>query len=104
MILEISHMSTGIRIRKGASINLKGKAEKILSDAAPSKTYALKPDNFFSIVPRMMVKEGESVAKGAPVFHSKQDPRIIFVSPVSGVVKEIVRGAKRKILKIVIDK
>ncbi len=52
-------MSTGIRIRKGASINLKGKAEKILSDAAPSKTYALKPDNFFfSIIPRMMVKEG----------------------------------------------
>ena len=97
-------MSTGIRIRKGASINLKGKAEKILSDAAPSKTYALKPDNFFSIVPRMMVKEGESVAKGAPVFHSKEDPRIIFVSPVSGLVKEIVRGAKRKILKIVIDK
>ncbi|MBH45308.1 MAG: NADH:ubiquinone reductase (Na(+)-transporting) subunit A [Flavobacteriaceae bacterium] len=96
-------MSTGIRIHKGASINLKGKAEKILSDAAPSKTYALKPDNFFSIVPRMMVKEGEYVAKGAPVFLSKNDPRIIFVSPVSGVVKEIVRGAKRKILKIVID-
>ncbi|NCF30743.1 MAG: Na(+)-translocating NADH-quinone reductase subunit A, partial [Bacteroidetes bacterium] len=33
----------------------------------------------------------------------KKDPRILFVSPVSGTVKEVVRGAKRKILKIVIE-
>tara|TARA_X000000950_G_scaffold287829_1_gene401853 strand:- start:654 stop:2006 length:1353 start_codon:yes stop_codon:yes gene_type:complete len=97
-------MSTGIRIRKGASISLIGESEKILSDASPSKTFALKPDNFFGIIPRLMVKEGEPIALGAPVFHSKKDSRILFVSPVSGVVKQIVRGAKRKILKIVIEK
>ena len=50
-----------------------------------------------------MVKEGDKIAKGAPVFHSKKDPRILFVSPVSGTVKEMIRGAKRKILKIVIE-
>ena len=96
-------MSVGIRIRKGATIQLKGESEKILSDASPSKTFALKPDNFFGIVPRLMVKEGDKIAKGAPVFHSKKDPRILFVSPVSGTVKEMIRGAKRKILKIVIE-
>jgi Na+-transporting NADH:ubiquinone oxidoreductase subunit A len=96
-------MSVGIRIRRGATIQLKGGSEKILSDASPSKTFALKPDNFFGIVPRLMVKEGEKIAEGAPVFHSKKDPRILFVSPVSGTVKEVVRGAKRKILKIVIE-
>ena len=96
-------MSVGIRIRRGASINLLGESEKILSEALHSKTFALKPDNFFGIVPRLMVKEGESITKGAPVFYSKKDPRILFVSPVSGLVKEIVRGAKRKILKIIIE-
>ncbi|MEC7172879.1 MAG: Na(+)-translocating NADH-quinone reductase subunit A [Bacteroidota bacterium] len=96
-------MSVDIRIRRGASIHLKGESEKILSDASPSKTFALKPDNFFGIVPRLMIKEGEKIAKGAPVFHSKKDPRILFVSPVSGTVKEVIRGAKRKILKIVIE-
>jgi len=96
-------MSVGIRIRGGATIQLKGESEKILSDATPSKTFALKPDNFFGIVPRLMVKEGERISEGAPVFHSKQDPRILFVSPVSGTVKEVVRGAKRKILKIIIE-
>lgn len=96
-------MSVDIRIRRGASIHLKGESVKILSDASPSKTYALKPDNFFGIVPRLVVKEGEKIFQGAPIFHSKNDPRILFVSPVSGMVKEVIRGAKRKILKIVIE-
>lgn len=96
-------MSTGIRTRRGAKINLKGGAEKILHNAVPSETYALKPDNFFGIVPRLMAKEGEKIAAGAPVFHAKHNPEILFVSPVSGTIKEIRRGAKRKILEIVID-
>ena len=96
-------MSVGIRIRRGATIQLKGESEKILSDASHSRIFALKPDNFLGIVPRLMVKEGEKIAQGAPVFHSKKDPRILFVSPVAGMVKEVVRGAKRKILKIVVE-
>ena len=96
-------MSTGIRTRRGAKINLKGGAEKILHNAVPSETYALKPDNFFGIVPRLMAKEGEKIAAGAPVFHAKHNPEILFVSPVSGTIKEIRRGAKRKVLEIVID-
>ncbi len=96
-------MSADISIQRGATIHLKGRAEKILSEASPSKTFALKPDNFFGIVPRLMVKEGDKIAKGAPVFYAKKNPQIVFVSPVSGIVKEIQRGAKRKILKIVIE-
>ena len=96
-------MSIGIRTRRGAKINLKGGAEKILHNAVSSETYALKPDNFFGIVPRLMAKEGEKIAAGAPVFHAKHNPEILFVSPVSGTIKEIRRGAKRKILEIVID-
>ena len=95
-------MSQGIRINRGANINLKGEANKLLTEAKPSKTFALKPDNFFGITPRLMVKEGDEVVKGAPVFHAKHDPKILFVSPASGVIKEIRRGAKRKILEIVI--
>ena len=96
-------MSADIRIRRGATIHLKGESEKILSDASPSKTFALKPDNFFGIVPRLMIREGDSISKGEPIFHAKKDPRILFVSPVSGIIKDVVRGAKRKILKIVIE-
>jgi Na+-transporting NADH:ubiquinone oxidoreductase subunit A len=96
-------MSNGISIKRGANINLRGEAEKFLTEAKPSKTFALKPDNFFGIVPRLLVKEGDLVAKGAPIFHAKHDPRILFVSPVSGIVKEILRGSKRKILHVIIE-
>ena len=96
-------MSSGITIKRGANINLRGEAEKLITEAQTSKYSALKPDNFFNLVPRLLIKEGDSVAKGSPIFHAKQDPRILFVSPISGVVKEIRRGAKRKILEIVIE-
>ena len=96
-------MSNGISIKRGANIYLRGEAEKFLTEAKPSKTFALKPDNFFATVPRLLVKEGDLVAKGAPIFHAKHDPRILFVSPVSGIVKEILRGSKRKILHVIIE-
>ena len=96
-------MSNGISIKRGANINLRGEAEKFLTEAKSSKTFALKPDNFFAVAPRLLVKEGDIVAKGAPIFHAKHDPRILFVSPVSGIVIEILRGSKRKILRVIIE-
>ena len=95
-------MSKDIRIRKGFNLNLEGEADKILVDINPSKTFALKPDDFFSTTPKLLVKEGEKVEKGTPLFFAKENPRIHFVSPVSGEVTAIVRGAKRRILEVVV--
>ena len=95
-------MSKDIRIRKGFNLNLEGEADKILVDINPSKTFALKPDDFFATTPKLLVKEGAKVEKGTPLFFAKENPRIHFVSPVSGEVTAIVRGAKRKILEVVI--
>ena len=92
----------GIRTRRGAKLNIKGTAEKILSKAISTPTYALKPDDFFGTTPKLLVKEGAEVNTGDPIFFSKQDSRIKIVSPVSGTIKEIVRGPKRKIEKIII--
>ncbi|MDB4089616.1 Na(+)-translocating NADH-quinone reductase subunit A, partial [Flavobacteriales bacterium] len=39
---------------------------------------------------------------GTPIFHDKYRESINFVSPVSGEIKEVVRGAKRKILEVII--
>ena len=95
-------MSKDIRIRKGFNLNLDGEANKILVDIHPSKTFALKPADFFSTTPKLLVKEGGKVEKGTPLFFAKENPRVHFVSPVSGEVTAIVRGAKRKILEVVI--
>ena len=95
-------MSTDISIKNGANLNLKGLALMELEVAKKSLNYALNPDDFFGLIPRMLVKEGEKVSKGQPVFHDKNDDSIKIASPVSGKIVEIVRGAKRKILNIII--
>jgi len=99
-------MSADIRIRKGLNIKLKGEAEKITAIAEPAETIAIKPDDIFGLIPKLTVKMGDEVKAGSPIFFDKLRPEIIFTSPVSGEVAEIVRGDKRKILavKILADK
>ena len=97
-------MSKDISIKYGANLNLKGLASTELEVAKKSLNYALNPDDFFGLIPRMLVKEGDKVSLGQPIFHDKNDESIKIVSPVSGKILEIVRGAKRKILNIIINK
>ncbi|MGS2739835.1 Na(+)-translocating NADH-quinone reductase subunit A [Sinomicrobium sp. M5D2P17] len=96
-------MSNDIRIRKGLNINLKGEAEKVVSEAPRVKTFALKPTDFHNTTPKMVVKEGEKVKAGDVIFYSKYNEKIKFVAPVSGILTEIRRGAKRRILEVVIE-
>lgn len=97
------NIKKGIRTQRGAKLNLKGSAEKIISNKIPSPTYALNPDDFFGLIPKLSVNEGDIVKAGDPVFFNKKEPRIKIVSPVSGTIKSINRGAKRKIEKIIIE-
>ena len=96
-------MSNDIKIRKGLDIKLKGEAEKLVSDAPRSKNFAIKPTDFHGVMPKMIIKEGESVKAGDIIFYSKYKEQVKFVSPVSGTLKEIKRGAKRRILEVVIE-
>lgn len=96
-------MSKNVKVKKGLKLSFKGEAEKILETAPLSKTYAIKPPNFYSVVPKMTVKEGAKLKAGDELFYSKYADQTRFVAPVSGVLKEIVRGAKRKILELRIE-
>ncbi|MFY0650477.1 MAG: Na(+)-translocating NADH-quinone reductase subunit A [Cyclobacteriaceae bacterium] len=94
-------MSKTIKLKKGFDINLAGKAEKKIADLPQPETFAVKPTDFPGIVQtKLNVKEGENVKAGSPIMHDKAFEDIIYASPVSGEVAEIVRGAKRKILEI----
>ena len=96
-------MSNDIKIKNGLTINLKGAAQNIIKKAAHPKSVSLNPSNFHLIIPKLVVKVGEKVQQGDVVFFSKNDNRIKFCSPVDGTIKDIVRGAKRKIIEIIID-
>jgi len=99
-------MSKDIRIKKGLDINLVGAAEQSTAKAIKSNTYAINPDDFHGVIPKIVAKVGTEVKAGSPLFYSKTNSEILFNTPVSGEVVEIVRGAKRKILsfKVLADK
>jgi len=92
-----------IRIKRGLDINLKGKAEKIYIRADRAKTYAVKPTDFHSIMPKLLVKPGEEVKVGTALFFDKYNPDIKFTSPVAGKISTINRGERRKILEVVVE-
>ncbi len=96
-------MSTDIKIKKGLDIKLKGKAKLEKTTATRSKIFTIYPDDFHAIKPKLVAREGTAVLVGDALFYNKDYPAMQFVSPVSGTVKEIKRGAKRKILEIVIQ-
>jgi Na+-transporting NADH:ubiquinone oxidoreductase subunit A len=96
-------MSRTIRIKKGADIRLKGRPSSKVEAAPATATYAVQPPNYHGIVPKLEVKEGAAVQAGSILFHSKEHPDVKFLSPVSGTVKEIRRGEKRKILAVVVE-
>lgn len=91
-----------IKIRKGLSVNLKGKAEKIFVKSEPAELYAVKPTDFHGLVPKLTVKVGDQVKAGSCLFFDKYQPDIKFTSPVSGEVVAVNRGERRKILEVVI--
>jgi Na+-transporting NADH:ubiquinone oxidoreductase subunit A len=96
-------MSKGIRISKGLSIKIKGSAEKKIENLPRASTYAFNLNDFHLTVPKLILREGDSVKRGTPIFHVKSNEKLNFASPVSGTVKEIVRGERRKVYNIIID-
>jgi len=93
-------MSKDIRIKKGLDIKLVGIAEKKTTNSSQSSVYAVKPEDFHGITPKLVAKEGADVKAGDTLFYSKSDERILFPSPVSGKVTEVIRGARRKVLAV----
>ncbi|MEG0602182.1 MAG: Na(+)-translocating NADH-quinone reductase subunit A, partial [Mucinivorans sp.] len=96
-------MSKIIKIKKGVNIELVGQAEKVITKSAESSLYALVPSQFMGVTPKLLVQEGDRVKIGQPIFFDKEHTQVLFTSPVDGVIHEIVRGEKRKILAITIE-
>ncbi|HIW19576.1 MAG TPA: Na(+)-translocating NADH-quinone reductase subunit A [Candidatus Alistipes pullicola] len=95
-------MSQVIKLKKGLDILLEGEAKRELTRLPLVHAYALKPEDFPGVTPKLLVRVDDEVKVGTPLFFDKYRPQILFTSPVSGKVSAIVRGEKRKILEVVI--
>lgn len=93
-------MAKVIKLRKGLDVKLKGTAALETATVACPGEYALVPDDFVGVKPKVVVKEGDSVKAGDALFVDKLHPEVKFVSPVSGTVSMVERGDRRKLLSI----
>ena len=76
--------------------------EQTIQDAPVVASVALLGADYVGLRPAVVVREGERVALGQPLFTDKSDPRVHYVSPGSGIVTAINRGTRRALLSIVI--
>ncbi len=96
-------MSKSVKLKKGFTINLAGKAKQHLAEISQPETFAVKPTDFVGMQrPKAMVNVGDNVKAGTPVLFDKKQENVFYTAPVSGEIVEIKRGDKRKLLEIVI--
>jgi Na+-transporting NADH:ubiquinone oxidoreductase subunit A len=84
-----------IRIRKGLDIPIAGAPEQSIHDGPEPSQVALDGRDYPGLKPRMLVKPGDKVDLGQPLFIDKRDPVVQFTAPGKGVVVAVNRGARR---------
>ncbi|OFX73304.1 MAG: hypothetical protein A2X12_11290 [Bacteroidetes bacterium GWE2_29_8] len=89
-------MNNLVKIKKGYNIELEGAAQKEVI-IYNSDYCAICPTNFRYVTPKLLVNEGDTVKVGTALFYDKNNEKILFTSPVSGVVERVKRGDKRRI-------
>ena len=92
--------NNNIYLKQGLDIPISGVAAQNTRKVIVPDVVAVKPTDFRGLVPKLLVREGDKVLAGTPVLADKMSQNILFASPVSGTVVEVVRGEKRKLLEV----
>lgn len=92
-----------LKLKKGLDLSIAGAVTGLQPVKTDVRLYAVDPDDFSGLKPKLCVKEGDKVLTGTPLIFDKNYPQIKLVSPVAGTVKAVVRGERRKIMRVEIE-
>ena len=92
-----------VRISRGLDIPITGAPAPGIQDGPEIRTVALLGADYLGLKPRLSVAEGDMVGPGSPIFAHKDTPEALIVSPVSGKIKAINRGARRVLISVEIQ-
>ncbi|PIE07059.1 MAG: NADH:ubiquinone reductase (Na(+)-transporting) subunit A [Rhodobacterales bacterium] len=90
-------------LRKGLDIPISGAPRPEITGAPKVRHHAVLGADYIGLKPRILVAEGDPVGAGTALMIDKDSPDVKIVSPVSGRVKAINRGARRKLISIEIE-
>ncbi|HZJ80001.1 MAG TPA: Na(+)-translocating NADH-quinone reductase subunit A [Dysgonamonadaceae bacterium] len=97
-------MASRIKIKKGLDIPLMGEVQETFLGEVKSDVFKICPEDFTGVTPKLSVRVGDEVKVGTALMYDRNHPSVKVVSPISGVVTEIERGAKRRILHIAVER
>ncbi len=92
-----------IKVKKGHNINIAGVPSR--DNLAPiiNKSVSLSPESFRYIKPKLLVREGDIVRLGDPIFFDKLCPEVKWPAIASGKISRIIYGERRSIKEIIFD-
>ena len=94
-------MSLRFNLKKGFDINLEGASSNKVGNNYSVNSYAVKPTDFIGITrPKLLVEVGDEVKAGSPILFDKLSEKIMYCSPVSGEISDLIRGDKRRLEEI----
>jgi len=90
-------------IKQGLDLPITGSPVQDIQQGPAVKKVAVIGDDYVGMRPTMLVKEGDTVKLGQPLFNDKKREGVVFTSPGAGKVIGITRGAKRKFESVEIE-
>ncbi|MBE7439424.1 MAG: Na(+)-translocating NADH-quinone reductase subunit A [Spirochaetales bacterium] len=85
------------KIKKGYDVPVRGEAQREIVNAPVSPIVGIYPADYHGIVPRLKVAVGDRVKQGGALFFDKKNPDLVVASPVSGMVRSLAYGPRRKL-------
>ena len=92
-----------IEIKTGLDLPIKGSPKQEIGEGNAIKRVAVIGSDYPGMKPTMLVKEGDQVKLGQPLFADKKNEGVQFTAPGSGKVIEINRGERRVFQSVVIE-
>jgi Na+-transporting NADH:ubiquinone oxidoreductase subunit A len=96
-------MDSMIEIKTGLDLPIKGSPKQEIGEGNAITRVAVIGSDYPGMKPTMLVKEGDQVKLGQPLFADKKNDGVQFTAPGSGKVIEINRGERRVFQSVVIE-
>ena len=93
---------TMIEIHKGLNLPITGNPILEIDKTNNCSQVALLAEDYIGLKPSFLVKEGDFVQTGQPLFIDKKNALVKFTSPATGTILSINRGGKRAFESIII--
>lgn len=91
------------KIQRGLNVPISGTPVQEIRTGPDVRSVAILGDDYLGLRPTLLAKAGDSVTLGQPLMTAKGNDRIIFASPGSGKILDVIRGPKRRFDALIVE-